>query len=218
MNPDIERLLTADDLDVAVEAFGAIHEVTREEAAHLAEIVVSWTNVRALSNMLMHPEIIPAVHRVSALLRGLATDSRHYVLVATVIGLRSFEMPDEYRRAVSMRLVDLAAGESEPVASLASVTVSDYLYDAEVPSVLARSRWFTNTARHNIVTGLVDSLGADDVRSHVELARTSGVLADDAATELLNRVDAAATGGYLLVPIPTLDEWSARPSPAGYPS
>ena len=220
LNRDIERFLAATDLDLAVSAFEALTEISRDDAAALVEVVVSWSNAQAVANMLMHPAIIPAPYRVPSLLRGLATDFRRYPSVAAIVGLRKFDMPDEYRRAVATRLVELAATDAEPVSSLASVTLGEYLLEIDTGEVLARYDDCGDTARHNVLVGLIDALGVDDVRSHVELARSNykirGATADEIG-ESLGRLQAQGGGMYLLVPIPNLDEWDARPAVAGYP-
>jgi hypothetical protein len=221
MAPEIEQFLSAPDPESAAMAIESVTEVNRADAVTLTEVITSWAPLLAVANMLMHPAMIPIAHRVPALLRGLATDERGYQLVAAVVGLRSFEMPDTYRRAVGNRLVDLAASGVEPVSSLASVTAAAYLLDIDTQEVLARYHLFGPTARHNVVVGLLEALGDGDLHSHAELARSRGRLDGGLADEIDQRSAAlvAQSGGlYIVEPIPSLAEWESRPEPAGYPS
>lgn len=219
VSPEIEQLLRADDLDLALSGLAEISEIGPDDAALLAELVLSWDDPQAIANMVMHPVVIPIAHRVSALLRALASDARSYSVVAAIVGLRSFEMPDDYRRSVGNRLVDLAATDAEPVSSLASVTLGEYLLDIDTGDVLAHFGQFGETARHNALLGLVDAVGADDLRTHIAVVRNHGRIADSIAAELTERLDAIGSEGGLMIlaRIPSLTEWNERPSPRSYP-
>ncbi len=217
---ELEQFLAAGDLGIAAHAVEMVTEVCREDAAQLTEIVVSWAPPQAVANLLMHPTIIPPDHRVSALLRGLATDVRNYPLVAAIVGLREFSLPEEYRRSVANRLLDIASIDAGSLASLASVTLVAYLDDVFTGDVLARFDHFGPTARHNVLVRLLDMFGIGDLHKHVALAQSNGTLHDLTADEIDQRLSGfAAQGGglYLLEPIPDLTEWNAKPGPASYP-
>jgi hypothetical protein len=124
-SPELERFLTATDLDDLQEARGEIKVISREAAAALTELVTAWDDEQALANLLMYPEVIPAPQRVFALLRALMTAPTHYLLLASLVGLRRVEMPREHRLAVSQRLRDLAGGEPGTVADLAATTLDE---------------------------------------------------------------------------------------------
>lgn len=220
MIPEIEQFLAATDLDVAQHVLADVTDISRQDAVHLAEIVVAWAPPQAIANMLLHPSIIPPAHQVSAMLRGLATDARHYPLIAAVVGLREIDLPVEYRRSVAVRLLDLAATDGEQVSSLASVSLVRYLYHLDTGDVLARFEHFGPTARHNVLVGLLEALGEAGLRTHVDRVRASGSMSVETADETGHRVDellAQSGGSTLLARIPDLVEWEARPAPAPYP-
>lgn len=219
VQPELGMFLSAVDLDVLLEVAEQITEVDTEGAAALIGIVTSWTDTQAVANLLMYPGLLPPGYRIPALLRGLATDFRHYVTLAAVVGLRRFRMPDEYRRAVGHRLIDLVAFDSEPISSLASATLAPFVYDVDVGRLLASFDAFGETARHNVLVAMIDEFGIGDTRRHAETALRNDLIDERVAAEIerrLTELEAESGGMLLLTPIPNSVEWSNRPQPAPY--
>ena len=51
MIPEIEQFLAATDLDVAQHVLADVTDISRQDAVHLAEIVVAWAPPQAIANM-----------------------------------------------------------------------------------------------------------------------------------------------------------------------
>ena len=237
MQAALSSFLAAADLDELQAARQAIRTIDRQEAAALSGIVQAWSDTQAVANLLMYPEVMPAPHRLAALLHGLDETVNEYLVLAAVVGLQRIpddDLPDEARPQIAARLAHLIRTRDDVIASRASVTISHYADDIDPEALLALIAHADDAVRHNLLVALLTLIDLKDIERLLETNVASGVLDQQAAARIREKFaqagidlqDAALNDEQLLgtalsLPvltyIPNYDEWIGDGSPAGRP-
>ena len=144
----LDRLLTATDLD---ELMAAVDAVPPTEDVRVADVVDAWTDVQAVANLLMVPFVIPASHRVPAVLRGLRSDG--YLRIAASVGvghLSQVDLSDDVRRELLDALLDVVASDAAEAGVRASAELGPLLRADEVELLDDLAGHPVDAVRHNL--------------------------------------------------------------------
>ena len=82
MSPELKAFLVAEDLDDIQDARVKIKSVTATDAEALHAILEQWREAQAVSNLLIHADLIPQDVRLASLFRGLEERAVDYYVVA----------------------------------------------------------------------------------------------------------------------------------------
>jgi hypothetical protein len=158
----LDRLLTATDLDELVAAVEALPPV---DDARVAGVVDTWTDVQAVANLLMYPFVIPASHRVPAVLRGLRSEG--YLRLAASVGvghLPQSDLTDDVRRELLDALLDVVAGDAGPAGVRASAEIGPLLLPEEIELLDDLAAHPVEAVRHNLAQAALGITAPDEQR------------------------------------------------------
>lgn len=146
----LERVLAATDLDDLMIAAGALPP--RVDDARVTEVIEAWTEVQAVANLVMYPFVIPASHRVPAVLRGLRSEG--YLRIAASVGvghLPQGDIGDDVRRELLDALLDVVASDAGPAGVRASAELGPLLAADELELLDDLAAHPVDAVRHNLV-------------------------------------------------------------------
>lgn len=146
----IERFLASTDLDDLAAAYDEL--AARPDGSGRATATIeAWSDVQAVSNLLMHPSLLPDALRTTAVLRALREDG--YVRLAATVGageLSAGELSDEDRRELLGALLDVVASDVGPAAVRAAAEVGPLLSAAELELLDDLAAHPVDAVRHNL--------------------------------------------------------------------
>ena len=134
----LETFLRADDLDALLRARQDI-ALTPEESALVVSVIHDWSDRQAVSNLLLHSDLIPATLRFEALDRALNSHDVPYFVLAATVGLQDVplgDVPSDKRAAWVQALLGLARSRSKTLAGRASVTLFSWSQSAVAFDIL----------------------------------------------------------------------------------
>jgi len=200
----LQSFLRATDLDDLMRAHG---ELTAIPAAPAHEEVVlgvlqEWRDIQAVSNLLFHPQIIPAARRWSFLLKALEQREAPYLILASVVGLPSAEFADlstEDQSRVLDLLFEVLALDRGVLASRASVKVGSLVDEKHEEKLVALLDHPNDTVRQNILVCLVRLFGLDRAERMLSESETSSRHKTELATLIQRDRDREAEGSFPLL-------------------
>jgi hypothetical protein len=178
MSPELEDFLGAEDLDDVLRARQKISSLDTRDEEVIRAVLAQWQNPQAVSNLLLHPTIIPKDIRLASLLRGLAERRVVYYVLAAVVGFQSVdprEIAGEDRRRIAEELLSVIRKNRGILAQRASVSVQGFLTRDDAPRVFDLWAHPDDTAWHNLRAWLFRTFQADDAESFAAAASRSGL-------------------------------------------
>ncbi len=92
MSPELEVFLAAEDLDEVLDAHRKIAILDEDDGTVVRTVLAQWRNPQAVSNLLMHPTLIPEDIRLAMLFHGMYEQKVTYYVLAAVIGFQSIDL------------------------------------------------------------------------------------------------------------------------------
>jgi hypothetical protein len=187
MTPELEEFLAADDLDDALHARGRIGALGAEDVAVVRSVLQRWEDSQAVSNLLMHPSLIPSDLLAASLFRGLAERRVAYLVLAAVVGFQSIDpagMTAEGRRRITEALLALIRQTKGILAERASVSIQGFLGEEDAPQVFDLWAHPDDTVWHNLRAWLYRTFQARGDEAFAAAARHSK-LAEEVQRQLV---------------------------------
>jgi hypothetical protein len=136
----LAEFLATGDLDLLVEARAGLGDLDHSDRQIVVAVLDADDDLQAVSNLLMHPDLIPSPHRVAQVLRALAGDSHDYSTLAAAVGAaRLADLPDTTtpeRELISHALQTLATHGDGLTARRAAVSLTSYRASGGEPPLL----------------------------------------------------------------------------------
>ena len=135
-------------------------------------VLHDWTDLQAVSNLLMHPQVIPGEHRNAEVQRGLDDVENPYVRLAAVVGIGELDLSqinDIERNRFVRALLDLIANDGTVCAVRASFSIVWLMRQPDTPEILETLAHPSARVRHNILQGLLELLGSSGLAALLEL-------------------------------------------------
>jgi hypothetical protein len=177
MSPALEAFFAAEDLDDVLTARGSLAALTPEDEAAVRAVLNEWRNPQAVSNLLLHPALIPDDLRLSSLFRGLYEGPVAYYVLAAVVGLGGLDpavLPDADRRRVLAVLLGIMRDTTDVLAQRASVSFDGFTLPEDAPRVFALMGHADRTVRHNLRAWLFRTFQGVGVEPLAVAGRASG--------------------------------------------
>ena len=181
MSPQLDAFLAAEDLDELLNARQNISALDAEDAGIVRSVLHQWQNPQAVSNLLLHPTLIPDDARLQALLQGLSERKVAYYVLAAVVGLQGINAADLANADRERLVVDLLAlirDTNGILAQRASVSFQGLANEADVPQVFGLMGHADNTVQHNLRAWLFRTFQGRGVEPFAAAAAKSGLAED----------------------------------------
>ena len=178
MSPELEEFLGAEDLDDVLRALQRLTSFDAEDAAAVSSVLQAWQNPQAVSNLLMHPMLIPDEIRLASLFRGLAERRVAYYILAAAVGFQSVDpvrMTAADRRRAMEELLVLIRQTSGILAQRSSVSIQQFLSVDDAPRVFALWAHRDDTVWHNLRAWLFRTFQPRGVEPFTLAAGESGL-------------------------------------------
>jgi hypothetical protein len=187
MSPKLEVFLAAEDLDDALRAVQQITSLEAEDAAAIRRVIASWQDPQGVSNLLIHPALLPDDIRLSSLFRALAEHRVAYYILAATVGFQTMDsvsMVAAERKRVVQELLELIRDHHGIVAQRASISIQRFLTPEDAPPVFALWAHRDDTVWHNLRAWLYRTFLPFGIEPFAAAARSSG-LAEEVQRRLL---------------------------------
>ena len=189
MSPALQHFLSSEDLDDLLDARRQLGKPTSSDARAIDAVIAEWSEEPAVSNLLIHADLIPEATRAGALHRGLDERDHPYFVLAAVVGAPNVLAggSDALRTTFRDRLLRVVADGEAVVVSRATVSLFDFLHQDDAPVVVALLDHKDDLVRDNLLTWLLftfDPEKSDHWRRLVE----GSSLAADVKTDVRRRV------------------------------
>lgn len=161
------RFLATEDLDDLLEARDDLGALSDDDLQVVRAVLAAWRDEQAVSNLLIHPELIPRDLRIATLTRGMNQREQVYYILAAVVGVGSLEGAElsaaerEALRDSLLELIGLDESEDAIIAKRASVSLPVVLTAPDAPSVCQLLDHRAETVRHNLLAWLLHEFAAD---------------------------------------------------------
>jgi hypothetical protein len=155
-----------------------------ESEAEIRAVLDDWADEQAISNLLMHPQLIPEDQRNADVQRGLDDVENPYVRLAAVIGIGELDLSqitDIERQRFVTTLLDLIASDGTVCADRASFSLVWVMRQPDAPEVLDCLAHPSPRVRHNILQGLLEMLGTSGLGALIDVPGFAAPEAQDAA-------------------------------------
>jgi tetratricopeptide (TPR) repeat protein len=187
MSPELKAFLVAEDLDDIGDARQKIKSVMPTDAAAIRAVLKQWSNAQAVSNLLIHADLIPEDIRLASLFRGLAERRVDYYVVAALVGLSevdSDKLPEQDRKRLANMLLTIIRDTKDVRAKRASLTFENVVSADNAPQVIALMEHPDDTVRSNLRSWLFKTFGDRGIVAFTASARQSS-LGEEAQRRLL---------------------------------
>lgn len=178
MSPELMAFLTAEDLDDVGDARNKIKELTADDRADVHSILAQWQDAQAVSNLLLHPDLIPEDVRLASLFRGLAEKRVAYYNLAAVVGfqeIKSENLSNEERDRVVSEMVAIMRKTTDARAARASLSIENFFTEKDAPQVLALVDHGEDTVRKNLRALLFNKFKHRDIEAFTAVVGQSGL-------------------------------------------
>jgi len=158
-NNKIKSFISADDLDEAMNAFRQLGKLNEDDLKLVENVIEEWTNIQAISNILMYPVLIEKSRRVEILLKGLRSEDIPYYSLASIIGFQKSDLMDlneESRKIIVEELIQIA-NKYTNFSDRVVVTLEKYLKIEDAEKLCNLIHINNKTTRHNIIAWLLKS-------------------------------------------------------------
>ena len=162
MKSPFEAFLKAEELDELLKLRGQIQILSAEEDRTVLAVIESWSDQQAVSNLLFHPSLIPAVSRERFVLKGLGDPNNTYFVLAAVVGtgaLAKEKISSETRSVIKQSLIAFWADCDDVVGERASVSLRAFLEKTDLPVMIPLFSVRNDIVRENIVGWIVQTWG-----------------------------------------------------------
>jgi hypothetical protein len=178
MSPELGAFLAAEDLDEVLNARQKISDLDTDDAAVIRSVLDQWQNPQAVSNLLLHPTVIPLDIRLTSLFRGVGERRVAYYVLAAVVGFQSIDpakmIAADRTRAVE-ELLAVIRKTSGVLAQRASISIQRFLGEEDAPRVFALWAHRDDTVWHNLRAWLFRTFLPRGVQLFAIAARASGL-------------------------------------------
>ncbi|MEE3719371.1 hypothetical protein V2H45_21755 [Tumidithrix elongata RA019] len=182
MNEALKTFLETRDLDDLLEGRANISELDRENETEILRILKEWTNIQAIANLLMYPNLIPETNRIDYVLKGLRETNFNYLVLASVVGMGELNVESlspQLITEVINQLIVIAKSDRGLIAERASVFLATRLwhfganYASQIIELLDRP---SDVVRHNTLVALIPLVGLENIRRFINNAVQKGLL------------------------------------------
>jgi hypothetical protein len=189
----LRAFLSATDLDELLARRQQLGDATLDAADHgeVLTALLEWTDLQAVSNLLMYPQVIPAAQRNAEVQRGLDDVENPYARLAAVVGIGELDLSritDIERHRFVHTLLDLIANDGTVCAERASFSIVWLMRQPDTPDILETLNHPSPRVRHNVLQGLLELLGTPGLAALLELP---GFVARETQQRALEAVDEA---------------------------
>lgn len=153
MSPELRTFLAAEDLDELLDARSNIATLSAEDSEVVRDVIAQWQQPQAVSNLLIHPNLLPEDVRLTCLFRGLAEHRVPYYVLAAIVGFQSIEpnrLTTDENAKIATALWDVIAQTEGVLAQRASLSFRAFASEVEAPAVLFLMAHSDKTVRHNL--------------------------------------------------------------------
>lgn len=209
--PDLDSL---DELAARVTRVLGDEETASQAAADIATFIAAGEDELGISNLLLHPRLLPADRRASELLEALSGPETSYRTLMACVGISAIaDDLDEDARAAAIGLLGrLCATGGSVTARRASASLFELLRTRDAPVVASLLGVADDVVRHNVIVAFLRISDpprlADELRrlgdSHHELETLESLGPDPDPMDIL----LSPLGVPSLVRLPSFSEWS----------
>lgn len=184
----VRQFLRSSDLDELLALSQEVGDVALDpdSEAEIVAVLDEWTDLQAVSNLLMHPRLIPADQRNAQVQRGLDDVENPYVRLAAVVGVGELDLgriTDIERQRFVTALLDLIASDGTVCADRASFSLVWVMRQPDAPEVLTCLAHPSPRVRHNLLQGLLEKLGTSGLAALLEMPGLADPEAQQAARQ-----------------------------------
>jgi hypothetical protein len=150
----------------------SFEDLSDDDRRMIDTVLDEWTDVQAVSNLLIHAQLIPDERRNAELQHGLDDVENPYVRLAAVLGLAELDLAavsDVERQRFVRSLLDLIQTDGIVCAERASFALVWLMRQPDAPEVLACLSHPSMRVRHNLAQGLLAMLGSEGLAALLDL-------------------------------------------------
>ena len=173
-----------------------------------------WQNAQAVSNLLIHPALIPEDIRLAALFRGLRERKVVCYVLSAVVGFQGVdpgELAATDRERVLAELLAIVREMTGILTKRASVSFRSFAGEADAPQVLALMGHSDDTVRHNLRAWLFGAFQSRGVEPFTAAVRRSG-LAENVQRRMVGEFTTFVTSPPQGLKNPLLPLWGYIPN------
>jgi hypothetical protein len=199
MSPALERFLAVEDLDELIKARREIEALDPDDRLAIQAILEQWQNPQAVSNLLLHADLIPEEFRLASLFRGICERKVAYYVLAAIVGFQSVnpsELTFEDRERATTELWNMIAQSEDILAERASVSLRGFATIADATPMFALLDHSNTAVKHNLRAWLFSTFKDLGLEQFTDAARESGIGED------LQRQMVAEFAEFISVPLP----------------
>jgi len=223
--PALDAFLACAELDELSDRRAALGALDAGDIAAIDAVLYHWSDLQAVANVLMYPELIARPQLVRHLLHALEDADHDYLALAAIVGLQPLGhgfFPEQHREQLAALLIARLPSARLAIAQRASVTLVSFLGADEVARVARFLDHPDDTVRHNVVVAIVAAVGVAAAGPLVRRTLAQGSLGADARASLVARageldaliaagdpvrVRGSRLGAPLLAYLPNLADW-----------
>jgi hypothetical protein len=163
MNQKLEKFLNAVDLDDLFPELIGIKSLSEEDKQYIVSILEKWERPQAISNLLMHPGLIPPNLRQHYILKGLNEKTIKYYSLAASTGMSHGGIDGMERVPIRDCLIKLLEKGDDVLTSNISVTINNFIEKDDALLLLKFLEHPNETVRQNILFCLVEKIGPNEL-------------------------------------------------------
>lgn len=177
-NKNLDMFLETEELDDLLKVRSKLRSLNEKDMEKIRRILEKWENPQAVSNLLIHPSLIPEDIRVSYLLKGLEERRNPYYILASIVGFQNIHakgLSIEDIRKVKENLILTLKISSGVLSQRASVSIYKFLSSEDAPMMCELLSHPDGTTRHNILCSLIRNMNETDSESFILMANDSNI-------------------------------------------
>ncbi|MFO0127500.1 MAG: hypothetical protein ACK54J_09805, partial [Pseudanabaena sp.] len=139
MNLVLDNFLRSEDLDKTCQLRDNVNKLDEIDIQLILSILYANQDIQAISNLLMHPSLIPQSDRINCLIKQLQKNLPSYLTLSAIVGIQSLNLNEmaEDNRFVILRQIIYHIGMNHPtISQRASVVLEGLLQPHNVPEVI----------------------------------------------------------------------------------
>jgi succinate dehydrogenase flavin-adding protein (antitoxin of CptAB toxin-antitoxin module) len=175
---NLEIFFEIEELDDLLKARSKLRSLDEKDMEKIRRILEKWENPQAVSNLLIHPSLIPEDIRISYLLKGLEERRNPYYILASIVGFQNIHttgLSIEDIRKVKENLILTLKISSGVLSQRASVSIYKFLSSEDSPMMCELLSHPDDTTRHNILCSLIRNMNETDSESFILMANNSNI-------------------------------------------
>lgn len=178
MSPELRAFLTTEDLDDVGDALGKLKTLGADDTSAIRSVLAKWENAQAVSNLLIHSDLMPEDIRLASLFRGLAEKRAAYYGLAAVVGFQKIKpekLPEKERQRVAAELLAVIRKTRDARATRASLSIGGFISERDAPQVTALLEHADDTVRTNLRAWLFKEFKGRGVEAFSAAVKQSGL-------------------------------------------